>query len=98
MATDGPGYNPYRDADGKFSRPEDVGQKIDDDLQAAKDAGDSQQVHAIEDYVMEKLPESKLGQDLLENKYGSAPSASKGAAAAAPSPRRAMTEREKSLA
>jgi len=69
----GLGYNPYRDAAGKFSKPEDVGKKIEGDLQAAYDAGDFSQVEAIENYAMEKMPESPLGQSLLEKNYGSAP-------------------------
>jgi len=72
MAT-GLGYNPYRDAAGKFSRPEDVGKKVEGDLQAAYDSGDSTQIEAIETYAMEKMPESEIGQSLLEKKYGTAP-------------------------
>lgn len=72
MAT-GLGYNPYRDAEGKFSRPDDVGGKVEGDLQAAYEAGDVAQAQAIENYAMEKMPESKLGRELLEKSYGTAP-------------------------
>lgn len=72
MAT-GLGYNPYRDSAGKFSRPEDVGKKVEGDLQAAYDSGDSAQIEAIESYAMDKMPESTLGQSILEKRYGTAP-------------------------
>lgn len=87
----GTGYNPYRDAEGKFSKPEDVGQKIESDLQAAYDAGDFAQAEAIESYTMEKMPESKLGRELLEKSYGIAPQSK-----AAPQ-RRGLSPQEKVL-
>lgn len=71
------GYNPYRDAQGKFARPEDVGQKIDSDLKAAYDANDFGLAATIEDYVMENRPTSELGETLLNRRYGLAPKTAK---------------------
>jgi len=77
MAT-GTGYNPYRDADGKFSRPDDVGQKVESDLDAAYAAGDFGEAQAIESYAMEKMPESELGRTLLEKTFGAATTVARG--------------------
>lgn len=74
------GYNPYRKANGEFASKEEVGSvedKVSSDLQAAQSAGDSGEVARIESYAMEKMPESKLGQELLESRYGSTPTAQK---------------------
>lgn len=92
MAANGPGYNPYRDADGKFASPEDVGKKIEGDLQEAYDTGDFAKVEQIESYAMEKMPESELGKTLLERSYGVAPKSK----AAAPK-RRVLNPKEQSL-
>lgn len=89
MAT-GTGYNPYRDAAGKFSKPEDVGKRVENDLQEAYDSGDVASAKAIESYAMEKMPESPLGKSLLEKSYGTAPQ-SKAA------PRRGLSPQEKIL-
>jgi len=83
----GTGYNPYRDADGKFSRPQDVGQKVENDLQEAYAAGDFQSAQAIEAYAMDNMPESALGQSLLEQNFGTAPAAK----------RKELSPREKAL-
>lgn len=69
----GLGYNPYRDAEGKFSRPGDVGAKVEGDLEAAYAAGDVSKAEAIEQFAMERMPESRLGRSLLEKSYGIAP-------------------------
>lgn len=86
MAT-GTGYNPYRDAAGKFSRPEDVGGKVESDLDAAYSAGDFKRVDAIKSYAMDKMPESELGRKLLEERFGAAGTAK----------RRGLSEREVAL-
>lgn len=78
----GEGYNPHRDAEGKFARAEDVGAKVDSDLAAAQAAGDTARVEAIEGYAMEKMPESRLGRALLERHYGLAPRQSRPALSA----------------
>ena len=74
------GYNPYRKANGEFASKDEVGSvedKVSSDLQAAQSAGNSAEVARIESYAMEKMPESKLGQELLESRYGSTPTARK---------------------
>lgn len=87
MAT-GTGYNPYRDANGKFSRPDDVGQKVENDLEAAYAAGDFAGAQSIETYAMDKMPESPLGRTLLEKNFGAAKTVAK---------RRELSPQEKAL-
>lgn len=84
MAT-GQGYNPYRDGNGKFTSPDNVGEKVENDYEAAVASGDSGEIQAIENYAMEKMPESRLGRELLEAKYGTATQQRREAAAKAPS-------------
>ena len=71
------GYNPYRKSNGEFASKGEVGSvesKVEDDLREAQSSGDRDRVAQIESYAMDKLPESKLGKELLERSYGSAPS------------------------
>jgi len=78
---DGPGYNPYRKANGEFASKGEVGdleEKISSDLTAAQSSGDSQLEEQIKSYAMDKLPESALGRKLLEESYGASATHSKG--------------------
>lgn len=80
---DGPGYNPYRKENGEFASKGEVGdlnEKIASDLVDAQDAGDEKLATQIEDYAMEKLPESPIGRKLLEERYGAAATTSKSGA------------------
>lgn len=77
---DGSGYNPYRKENGEFASKGEVGdlnEKLASDLVDAQDAGDERLATQIEDYAMEKLPESPIGKKLLEERYGAAATASK---------------------
>jgi len=77
---DGPGYNPYRKENGEFASKGEVGdlnEKLASDLVDAQDAGDERLAAQIEDYAMEKLPESPIGKKLLEERYGAAATTSK---------------------
>ena len=77
---DGPGYNPYRKANGEFASKDEVGdlnEKLASDLVDAQDAGDEKLAAQIENYAMDKLPESPIGKKLLEEKYGAAATAQK---------------------
>lgn len=78
---DGPGYNPYRKANGEFASKGEVGdleQKLSQDLLAAEESGDSGLKAQIRSYAMDKLPESELGRKLLEESYGVSATHSKG--------------------
>lgn len=78
---DGPGYNPYRKANGEFASKDEVGdlnEKLASDLVDAQDAGDEKLVAQIESYAMDKLPESPIGRKILEEKYGVSATAQKG--------------------
>lgn len=66
----GQGYNPYRDGNGKFTSPENVGKKVESDYQEALEQGDELRASSIENYAMEKMPESEIGRRILEQKYG----------------------------
>lgn len=77
---DGSGYNPYRKANGEFASRDEVGdlnEKLASDLVDAQDAGDEKLAAQIEDYAIEKLPESPIGRKLLEERYGVSATASK---------------------
>jgi len=77
---EGSGYNPYRKDNGEFASKGEVGdlnEKLASDLVDAQDAGDEKLAAQIEDYAMERLPESPLGQKLLEERYGDAATTSK---------------------
>lgn len=69
---DGAGYNPYRKANGEFASKDEVGsveEKVSADLREAQSSGDGFRVAEIEEYAMEKLPESELGKRTLEARY-----------------------------
>lgn len=77
---DGSGYNPYRKGNGEFASKDEVGdlnEKLASDLVDAQDAGDEKLAAQIENYAMDKLPESPIGKKLLEEKYGAAATAQK---------------------
>jgi len=70
---EGSGYNPYRKANGEFASASEVGSvedKVSADLSAALDSGDDARVAQVQDYAMDKLPNSELGKRLLEERYG----------------------------
>jgi len=77
---DGPGYNPYRKANGEFASREeigDIGDRVSSDLTAARQDGNERLAAEIEGYAMEKLPETELGRGLLEARYGNTATARK---------------------
>jgi len=77
---EGSGYNPYRKSNGEFASASEVGSvedKVSADLNDARDSGDTERAAQVEEYAMNKLPDSKLGKKLLEDRYGSTPSSSK---------------------
>lgn len=77
---EGSGYNPYRKANGEFASASEVGSvedKVSADLSAALDSGDDARVAQVQDYAMDKLPDSELGKRLLEERYGATVSSSK---------------------
>jgi len=77
---DGPGYNPYRKANGEFASREEVGdleEKLSSDLAGAQSSGDVELEAQIKGYAMDRLPESSLGRRLLEDSYGASATHSK---------------------
>jgi len=77
---EGSGYNPYRKANGEFASASELGsveEKVSADLTEARNSGDAERVAQVEEYAMDKAPNSKLGKQLLEERYGSTPSSSK---------------------
>lgn len=79
---DGPGYNPYRKANGEFASRDEVGNlegRISDDLAAAQSSGDETLESQIKSYAMDRLPESDLGRRLLEESYGASSTHSRAA-------------------
>lgn len=77
---EGSGYNPYRKANGEFASAAEIGSvedKVSADLEEARESGDADRLAQVEEYAMNRLPDSKLGRRLLEDNYGSTSSISK---------------------
>lgn len=64
------GYNPYRKANGEFATKEEVGAQVQSDYEAALSSGDTAQINEIEEFVMDKMDTTPLGQRILQKRYG----------------------------
>lgn len=69
----GTGYNPYRKANGEFATKEEVGAQVESDYTTALASGDATQIAEIEEFVVNNMDGTPLGQKILEKKFGTAP-------------------------
>lgn len=71
------GYNPYRKANGEFATKEEAGAQVKSDYEAALSSGDSDRINEIEEYVVNNMDNTPLGQEVLKRRYGSISKVSK---------------------
>lgn len=70
MIATGAGYNPYRKANGEFATKEEAYAQVDSDYMDAIWDGDKNKIAEIEQYIVDNMDNTPLGQRVLETKFG----------------------------
>lgn len=66
----GPGYNPYRKANGEFATKAEAGMAAELAYNEALELGDEANIASIEDGIINHMPNTALGQKILEKREG----------------------------